>query len=202
MNTTDVTDSSRGSAKATASPTSAPHSPSWFARLNSTWHFRALVVYMAIVVAHWVEHLTQVVQVFILKMPRPEAGGFLGYIFPDVNKNEILHWAYAVVMFIGLLLLQPGFLSRSRMWWNVAIGVMTWHFLEHSFLLFQHWSGWHFLGRPVPTSIIQAFFPRLELHLIYNMIVLLPILAALSLHWLGPKQAGPQGVCDCRRHFR
>jgi len=174
----------------------------FLARINSIKHYQALMVYVAIVVAHWIEHLVQAIQVFVLQMPRPEAGGFLGYLFPNVNKNEILHWTYAVVMFVGLLMLHKGFAARSRRWWNVAIGIMTWHFFEHSFLLFQYWSGWHFTGTPAPTSVIQTIFPRVELHLIYNMAVMVPVLMALSVHWLGPKKIGPQGSCNCRKHFR
>jgi hypothetical protein len=182
--------------------TTSAETVSWLARINSVRHFRALTVYIGIVIAHWIEHLVQAVQIFALQMPREEAGGFLGYLVPWSSKSEVLHWTYAVIMSIGLLLLRAGFAARSRVWWNVAIGVMTWHFFEHSFLMYQYWSGWHFTGAEVPTSVIQVVFPRVELHLIYNMAVMLPILAALSLHWLGPKEAGPQGACDCRAHFR
>jgi hypothetical protein len=202
LNTTGIDEPPQGGVATAQSRTSATDSPSLFTRINSTRHHRALKIYIAIVVAHWIEHLVQVVQIYILDMPRPQAGGFLGYLIPAINKDEILHWTYAILMFVGLLLLRPGFKNRSRMWWNVAIGIMTWHFLEHTFLLYQYWSGWHFLDKPVPTSIIQSFFPRFELHLVYNMLVMLPILAAISVHWLGPKEIGPQGDCDCRRHFR
>lgn len=179
----------------------APGQDSWLARINSVKHFQGLKVYVAIMIAHWIEHIVQAFQVYVLRMPRPEAGGFLGYLYPAANKSEVLHWTYAVIMLIGLLLLRRGFAARSRIWWNIAIGVMVWHFFEHSFLFFQYWSGWHFTGTPVPTSVIQTIFPRVELHLIYNMLVMIPVLAALSVHWLGPKKYGPQGSCNCREHF-
>ncbi|MFI9407014.1 hypothetical protein [Nocardia sp. NPDC052316] len=180
-----------------------PRKPdSWVAQINSEKHYQALKVYIAIIVAHWVEHVVQAFQIYVLDMPRPKAGGFLGYIVPVVNKNELLHWTYAVLMIVGLLLLRGGFQARSRKWWTIALGIQTWHFAEHSFLLTQYWSGLNFLGKPAPTSIIQTFFPRVELHLVYNMAVMLPILVALSLHWFSPKSAGSQGDCNCRAHFR
>ena len=44
-------------------------------RLNGPWHERANQYFMAIVLAHWAEHLTQAWQVYVLHWPRPEAGG-------------------------------------------------------------------------------------------------------------------------------
>ncbi|MFE3544338.1 hypothetical protein ACFXK0_15350 [Nocardia sp. NPDC059177] len=175
---------------------------SWFSQINSGKHFPALRIYVAILIAHAIEHTVQAFQIYVLDMPRTKAGGFIGYLLPAVNKDEVLHWTYAVLMIVGLILLRPGFKGRSRKWWTIALGIQIWHFAEHTFLLAQYWSGMHFLGRPVPTSVVQAFFPRVELHLIYNMAVMLPILAALSLHWFGPAAAGSQGDCDCRSHFR
>ena len=44
-------------------------------KLNGPWHERALWIYLAIVVLHWIEHLFQAAQIWILEMPRPEALG-------------------------------------------------------------------------------------------------------------------------------
>lgn len=50
-------------------------------RLSSVWHRRALNVFMFIVLAHWAEHLAQAYQVYALGWPRPQAGGFFGFVF-------------------------------------------------------------------------------------------------------------------------
>ena len=58
-------------------------------KLNGPWHERALWIYLAIVVLHWIEHLFQAAQIWILEMPRPEALGALGYVFPWLVKSEV-----------------------------------------------------------------------------------------------------------------
>jgi hypothetical protein len=45
----------------------------------------------------------------------------------------------------------------------------------------------------VPTSIVQPFVPRHELHLLYNLAVFIPMIVAMWLH-TRPDQAG---VNDC-----
>ncbi len=52
-----------------------------YQKLNRVWHRRALNLFMLIVLAHWAEHLAQAYQVYVLRWPRPQAGGFLGLFF-------------------------------------------------------------------------------------------------------------------------
>jgi hypothetical protein len=42
------------------------------------------------------------------------------------------------------------------------------------------------LGRAVPTSIIQLFFPRVELHLFYNAAVFIPMAIGMYFHIFRP----------------
>ena len=65
-------------------------------------------------IIHWVEHLFQAAQIWILGMPRPEALGALGYVFPWLVKSEVMHFTYAVLMFGGLVLLRPGFRGTAK----------------------------------------------------------------------------------------
>ena len=78
-------------------------------RLNSSQHELALRVFMAIVLAHWGEHLLQGFQIYALGWPVPEARGLVGYFFPWVIQSETLHYGYALVMLIGLWTLRSGF---------------------------------------------------------------------------------------------
>ena len=57
--------------------------------------------------------------------------------------------------------------------------------------------GHNLFGRPVPTSIVQLWVPRVELHLFYNTIVFIPMVIAMYYHLFPPaaKQARPQ--CSC-----
>ena len=52
-------------------------------------------------IVHWIEHLFQAAQIWILAMPRPQALGALGYVFPWLVKSEVMHFTYAVLMFGG-----------------------------------------------------------------------------------------------------
>src|SRR4051795_13137117 len=102
--------------------------------LNGPWHKRALQIFALIVLAHWVEHILQAIQIFALGWPRPQARGALGLVFPWLVSSETLHYGYAVVMLIGLILLRPSFSGRARTWWNVALGIQVWHHFEHLLL--------------------------------------------------------------------
>ena len=87
---------------------------SFYDRLNTVWHKRALQVFMFIVLAHWAEHLAQAWQVYVLGWPRPKAGGFLGLFYPWLVSSESLHYGYAIVMLIGIWVLRKGFTGTSR----------------------------------------------------------------------------------------
>ena len=164
-------------------------------KLNGQWHERALWIYLFIVVIHWVEHLFQAAQIWILGMPRPEALGALGYLFPWLVKSEVMHFTYAVLMFIGLVLLRPGFRGAAKGWWTASLVIQGWHLVEHSLLQFQAIAGQNLFGSPVPTSILQQFVPRPELHLLYNLAVFIPMIVAMWLH-TRPSQASANG-CTC-----
>src|SRR5437762_8521835 len=80
--------------------------------LNGPGHELALRIFLAIVLAHWVEHLLQALQIFALGWPRPEARGALGLVFPWLVSSEALHYAYAIIMLVGLIVLRPSFQGR------------------------------------------------------------------------------------------
>ncbi len=164
-------------------------------KLNTTWHERALWIYLAIVILHWVEHLFQAAQIWILGMPRPQALGALGYVFPWLVKSEVMHFTYAVLMLIGLVLLRSGFHGTARGWWTASLAIQAWHLVEHSLLQLQALVGQNLFGSPVPTSILQQYVPRPELHLLYNLAVFVPMVVAMWLH-TRPNQAAVN-ECTC-----
>src|SRR5690554_3506186 len=82
-------------------------------RLNTVWHERGLQIFMAIVLAHWAEHLAQAYQIYALGWPVPESRGVLGLWFPWLIKSEALHYGYALVMLVGIWVLRTGFVGRS-----------------------------------------------------------------------------------------
>jgi hypothetical protein len=165
--------------------------------LNTRGHRIAVTAFMLIVIAHWVEHIAQAVQVFVLGWPRPKAGGALGLAFPWLVQEEWLHYGFAIVMLVGFVTLRHGFTGRSRTWWNAAMWIQVWHHLEHLLLLLQALTGAYLLGKAVPTSIAQLVFPRVELHLFYNAIVFIPMVVAMIYHMRPRPEERALMSCAC-----
>src|SRR4026207_453668 len=144
---------------------------SFLERLNAQGHERALQGFTVVVLAHWAEHLLQAFQIYGLGWPVPQARGALGYFFPYLVTSEMLHYGYAPVMLAGLWVLRSGFTGESdRKWWTIALSIQFFHHIEHFLLQSQYLLGHNLFGRPVPTSILQLWVPRVELHLFYNTI--------------------------------
>lgn len=171
-------------------------------RLNSVWHERALQLFMVIVLAHWAEHLAQAFQVYALGWANPQARGVLGLWFPWLVSSEVLHYAYALVMLAGLWILRSGFIGTSRMWWTVALGIQFWHHIEHALLQGQAIVGQNLFNSPVPVSIAQLWIPRVELHLLYNSLVFIPMVIAMYHHMFPPKEEAAHMRCTCAFHPR
>lgn len=191
------------SAAAHPSPMGAVADFSFYEKLNSVWHRRALYFFTFIVLAHWAEHLTQAYQIYVMGWPRPAAGGFLGLFFPWLVSSEVMHYGYAIVMLIGLWTLRKGFTGTSRNWWTAALVIQFWHHIEHAVLQWQALTHHNWFGSPVPLSFLQMVFPRnrVEIHLFYNFVVFMPMLIAMYYHMYPPKgEKIAACTCSLRRH--
>jgi len=166
-------------------------------RLNGAWHERSLQIYMVIVLAHWAEHLAQAFQVYVLHWPRSKALGALGLWFPWLVNSETLHYGYAIVMLIGLWVFRRGFFGRSYVWWMVAFWIQFWHHIEHALLQAQVVMGHNLFDSPVPVSIVQLWIPRVELHLIYNTAVFIPMVIGIYQHMLPTRAERTRMTCTC-----
>jgi hypothetical protein len=168
-------------------------------RLNGAWHERGLQVFMIIVLGHWTEHILQAWQIYYLGMPVAHAHGALGHFFPWLVTSEVLHYGYALVMLTGLWILRGGFTDvEDRRWWTIALGIQFFHHIEHFLLIIQATLHHPFFGRQAPTSLIQLWIPRVELHLFYNTIVFVPMVVAMYLHVFA-KRAPRQCTCAWNR---
>jgi hypothetical protein len=107
-------------------------------------------------------------------------------------------------MLVGLWLLRPGFVGvADRRWWTIALVIQFWHHIEHLLLITQAATGHNFFGRPVPTSILQLWLPRVELHLFYNSIVFVPMVIGMYYHLFPPSTepaAAAAQRCTCAWH--
>lgn len=165
--------------------------------LNGRYHRLTLNLFMIVVLGHWAEHVAQAYQIWVLHWPTPKARGVLGEPFPWLITSEWLHYGYALVMLIGLAVLRPGFAGRARGWWTAALVIQFWHHFEHLLLLIQANTHHNFWGKPVPTSVLQLAFPRVELHLFYNSIVFIPMVIGMYLH-LRPSRSELDAMhCSC-----
>jgi hypothetical protein len=173
-------------------------------RLNGEWHERALRAFMVIVLAHWAEHLLQAFQIYALGWPVPESRGALGQVFPWLVRSETLHYGYALVMLVGLFLLRKGFTGiAERRWWAIALAIQFFHHVEHGLLQVQAIAGQNLFDRPVPTSLVQLWVPRVELHLFYNTVVFIPMVVAMYYHMFPTEQAAaPRCTCAWHRGAR
>ncbi|HEY6329410.1 MAG TPA: hypothetical protein VI756_08730 [Blastocatellia bacterium] len=172
---------------------------SFYEKLNSVWHKRALMLFMVVVMGHWAEHLAQAWQIYYLGWPRAKAGGVLGLFYPWLVASESLHYGYALVMLIFLWVLRKGFTGLSRKWWDVSLVIQFWHHIEHALLqgqvIFRH----NLFHSPVPMSILQLVLPRVELHLFYNTLVFIPMMIAMYYHMFPPEgEAAAQCSCALR----
>jgi hypothetical protein len=173
-----------------------PQGPGLIDKLNGVWHEKALRVYLVIVIAHWAEHLLQAFQIWGLGMARPDAKGALGMVWPWLVTSEWLHYGYAIVMLIGLIILRPGFVGTARTWWTASLLIQFWHHIEHFAVLTQAVTHNNWFGKPVPTSFVQLVVPRVELHLFYNAVVFVPMVIAMYYH-LRPPAGDPIASCAC-----
>jgi hypothetical protein len=170
-------------------------------RINGSHHELALRIFMVIVLAHWAEHLLQALQIYALGWPVPEARGALGYFFPWLISSEILHYGYALIMLAGLWMLRSGFTGvQDRRWWMIAFWIQFFHHIEHGLLQAQAILGQNLFDRPVPTSLVQLWVPRVELHLFYNTVVFIPMMVAMYYHMFPPSAVAEGQRCTCAWH--
>lgn len=166
-------------------------------KLNRERHELALQIFMGIVLLHWGEHLFQAYQVYALGWPVPQSKGMLGMWFPTLVTTEILHYGYALIMIVGIWVLRKGFVGRTYTWWMVGFWIQFWHHIEHALLQGQVIAGANLFGSPVPVSIAQLWIPRVELHLIYNTLVFVPMVVAMYYHMFPATEEEMAPDCTC-----
>lgn len=126
-------------------------------------------IFLAVVVFHFVEHIAQMVQLYALHWLRPECLGILGLWFPWLIHSELLHLAYAVYMLGGLY-----WFDLKNRYWVCARYLQSFHLTEHVILMAQ------LLLLLERTGIGGLWFPRIELHFVYNLMVFVPMMMGFA----------------------
>ena len=80
----------------------------------------------------------------------------------------------------------------------LAFWIQFFHHIEHAILQTQAIIGHNLMGRPVPTSLVQLWVPRVELHLFYNTIVFIPMVIAMYYHLFPPAAEKSQATVRVR----
>jgi hypothetical protein len=142
-------------------------------------HGTLLKIFVVIMIAHWLEHIVQAYQVYAMGYDRHHAMGLLGQFYPWLVHTEWMHFGYAALTMLGLVILHDGFSGSARTGWNVALIIQVWHLFEHTLLFVQAQGGFTLWGAKEPTSVLQLIWPRIELHLFYNSVVTVPIIIAM-----------------------
>jgi len=152
-------------------------------------HGMMLKLFVVIMIAHWMEHIVQAYQVYVMGYERHHAMGLLGQFYPWLVHSEWMHFGYAVLTALGLVILRGGFTGAARVWWDTAVIIQIWHLFEHTLLFVQAQGGFTLWGANEPTSVLQLFWPRIELHLFYNSVVTAPIVIAMVVSQRGRSRA-------------
>jgi len=135
--------------------------------------FIAVIVVQGI---HVVEHVIQLIQVFVLGIPDEEALGILGYIIQFNGTEEWLHFAFNVTYLAALLvLLGPvrDLVPYAVPRWAFAlfafgVGLEAWHNVEHAVIISNVIRNG---GCPCPgIGDVVLAIPDKVLHFFYNLI--------------------------------
>ena len=160
-------------------------------RVNSAashTRYSVMRLFLLIILAHLFEHLAQIYQLWILHWLRPDCLGLLGLSFPWLMRSEWLHYGYALFHLLGLWYFIGYFHSlKAYFYWRIAFIFQVFHHYEHFILLLQKLFKTNLFNSPVPISLGQLFIPRIELHLVYNLIVFIPMIIALYYQYVSWK---------------
>ena len=147
-----------------------------------TKQFRTyLNIFLLVIYLHLIEHIFQMIELYILNWERPMCLGLLGLYIPQLIHSEYLHYGHALFMLIGIYYLTKYMYNKDSLWWmRLTLGLAFYHHFEHLLLLIQSITHIYLFNKLVPTSFGQLFVPRIELHFIYNLLVGIPMMIALN----------------------
>src|SRR3954451_24653551 len=126
---------------------------------------------------HVLEHVVQVVQVYVLGVAEDDALGLLGYVLQFNGTEEWLHLGYNTLYLLSLYALivplwriTPGVISRRAFWIFIAASVWieSWHMVEHGVIISHVIANG---GCPCPgIGDVALGLSDTILHLVYNLL--------------------------------
>lgn len=134
---------------------------------------------------HVVEHIIQLIQVYVLGIPDDEALGLLGYVFQFQGTEEWLHLVFNVTYLVALLLLVlplRRLVPQTVAPWAFAafvsgVALEGWHNVEHLVIISNVLANG---GCPCPGIVDAALgVTDTVLHFFYNLVAYLSILPSV-----------------------
>lgn len=164
--------------------------------MNAATHRRSVAVLAGVLgvqATHFVEHIIQLFQVYVFRVPEDQALGALGAVFELHGTEEWLHLVFNLALLTALLWFRPfvrhelGVWTRSyRAYLFLGVGVEMWHVIEHLVVTGNMIANGG--GCPCP-GILDRIVPENILHFGYNIAALtglaagvVPILVAAVRH--------------------
>jgi hypothetical protein len=148
---------------------------------------------------HVIEHIIQLVQVFILHVPEDDALGLLGYVYQFKGTEEFLHLGFNATYLLALLLLIVPLKRRTPQPVPVrgfvtfvvgAVGLESWHMVEHTVIITHALQN---NGCPCPGILDAATgIPDTVLHFFYNAITYAAV--AVPFWFVIKNEAHPRNV--------
>ncbi len=149
--------------------------------VGTRWTYRRyhwLALFYILVVTqggHFLEHLSQMVQIHVLGLSGPAASG----IFGALNLEEV-HFAWNTWVLLATLVLLAHF--RTNRWLWLAAVLASWHQVEHTYI-FAMYLGTGVQGLPGLLAHGGALWGGLpvvrpDLHFFYNLIETVPLALA------------------------
>lgn len=143
-------------------------------------HFGWLALFYTLVLTqtgHFIEHLTQMVQIHLLGLSGRDASGVFGRL--DTEWVHFIWNTWVLVAVVALL-----FRYRDNRWLWLSLVAAGWHEIEHAYLI-VHYISTGLEGNPGLLSsggVIAGGLPftRPDLHFFYNVVETVPLLVAFG----------------------
>lgn len=151
--------------------------------LEISWtyrHFHWLALFYVLVITqggHFLEHLTQMVQIHVLDLSGPEARGVFGQL-----DLEWVHFGWNTWVLLATVVLL--FRYRQNAWLWATLVFAGWHEIEHAYMLSRYLATGQ-QGHPgllAMGGVIGDGLPlkRPDLHFLYNLIETIPMVVAFG----------------------
>lgn len=165
-------------------------------RLVDSAAFRVFLALVIVQGVHVVEHVIQLVQIYLFGVPEDDALGLLGYVFEFQGTEEWLHLGFNAVYLAALYFLVAPLARATRRglptWAFLVflvggVGIETWHEVEHLVITSNVVRNG---GCPCPGILdVRLGVGDAVLHFFYNAVTYAAALTPFAFVWRGTPPA-------------